>query len=96
MYPDCKTPKQGENNTATAKKHKPRMHLVSRNSLVCHVCMFSVSTEPSNQGAMNPIEPSNQGTSDSIEPSSQEANGPIEPKNQRTNDPFEPQNLLPM
>ena len=36
------------------QKHEPRMQLVSRNSLVRQVCMFSVSTEPSNQRAMNP------------------------------------------
>lgn len=78
-------PAFGFTYTATAKKHEPRMHLVSRNSLICQVYILSVSTEPSNQGAMNPIEPSNQGANDLIKPRSQRSSGTIEPRNQRFN-----------
>lgn len=75
------------------QKHEPRMQLVSRNSLVGQVCMFSVSTEPANQRAMNPIEPSNQGANDPIEPSNQRgqrSNRTIEPSSQWSNRTIEP------
>ena len=80
-------PAFGFTSTATAKKHEPRMHLVSRNSLVRYVCMFSVSTVPSNQRATNLIEPLNQGANDLIEPSHHGANDPIEPSNHQANEP---------
>lgn len=83
-------PAFGFTYTATAKKHEPRMHLVSRNSLVCQVYILSVSTEPSNQGAMNPIKPSNQGANDLIKPRSHESRQTKEPKIQWNHQTKEP------